>query len=489
MKVSVEVGKVDEFPSGATVLGLFKGEHLEPAIEGLDKALGGRIRRVLESREFEGKNNQLAAIHTTIPPERLLLVGLGKRADFSLERARQAAGKASVRARRMGARTVAMTLLGDGAGVASGDIARGVVEGSLLALYRYERYKTEREDAKKVEELKLLVDRERLREVEGSAAEGEALAGAANFAREIANSPGNEGTPTRLAEVAQELAGEWGLKCEVLERADMERLGMGALLGVAQGSQQPPKLIVLEHWGEGEPIVVVGKAITFDSGGISIKPSEKMEEMKFDKAGGCAVLGIMRAASALRIPHRVIGIIPATENLPGGRAYKPGDILTSSTGKTIEVISTDAEGRLILADALAYAARYKPRAIIDLATLTGACVTALGNHASGMLGNDEALKAKVKRAGEATGERVWELPLWEEYQEQIKSDVADMKNVGGREAGAITAAAFLSRYVGDTPWVHLDIAGTAWTTKDLPYTPRGATGVGVRLVARLLKDL
>jgi leucyl aminopeptidase len=269
----------------------------------------------------------------------------------------------------------------------------------------------------------------------------------------------------------------------------MERHGMGALLGVARGSHEPPKFIILEYRGAARserPIVLVGKTVTFDSGGISLKPAENMEQMKADMTGGAAVLAAIRAAARLRLPLNIVGLIPATENMPGGRATKPGDILTSLSGKTIEVINTDAEGRLILADALTYAARYKPEVLVDIATLTGACVVALGNHAIGVLGNDERLIGELKDAGEHCGERAWQLPLWEEYFEQIKSDVADVKNTGGRPGGTITAAAFLSKFVGDATWAHLDIASTDWSDRERAYLPKGATGVGTRLLIQFL---
>jgi leucyl aminopeptidase len=271
----------------------------------------------------------------------------------------------------------------------------------------------------------------------------------------------------------------------------MKKIGMRALLGVARGSDEPAKFIVLEYRGgmkKESPIVLVGKGLTFDSGGISIKPSENMGEMKSDMAGGAAVMGAVMAVADLELPLNVVGLVPATENLPGGSALKPGDIIQSLSGQTIEVVNTDAEGRLILADALTYAQRFKPAAVIDLATLTGACKIALGDHVIGMLGNDSALKERIRAAGELTGERVWELPLWEDYHELIKSDVADFKNTGGRAGGAITAAVFLSKFAGDAPWVHLDIAGPAWLAKDRPYAPKGATGVGVRLLVQCLRD-
>jgi len=270
----------------------------------------------------------------------------------------------------------------------------------------------------------------------------------------------------------------------------MDRMGMNALLGVARGSREAPKLIVMSYRGAGRkqrPLALVGKAITFDSGGISLKQAEKMEEMKSDMAGGAAVLGTLQAVAELKMPVNIVGVVPATENLPDGRAYKPGDILRTMSGKTVEVLSTDAEGRLILADALHYAQRYNPEAIIDIATLTGACIVALGSQVTGMMGTDEKLKELIRKAAEETGELVWELPLWENYQEMVKSDVADLKNSAGREGGAISAAAFLSKFADPVPWVHLDIAGPAWLTKDRPYQPKGASGIGVRLFVQFLQ--
>jgi leucyl aminopeptidase len=301
-------------------------------------------------------------------------------------------------------------------------------------------------------------------------------------------------TPSILAEQARQMAKDCHLKCEVLDRKDIEKLGMGLLLGVAQGSEEPPKFIILEHRGgkrgQGN-LVLVGKGITFDSGGISIKPADGMERMKYDMSGGAAVLGALRATALLNVPQNVIGLIPATENLPSGKATKPGDVHRAMNGKTVEIINTDAEGRLILGDALAYAARYQPIACVDLATLTGACVVALGHEAIGMMGNAqcEALMDRLRQAGTRTGERVWQLPLWDEYLEHVKSDVADVKNVGmGRAAGSIAGAAFLAKFVDGYPWVHLDIAGTAWADREQPYKPKGGTGVGVRLLTQMVLD-
>jgi leucyl aminopeptidase len=313
--------------------------------------------------------------------------------------------------------------------------------------------------------------------------------------RDLANLPANEGTPSVLAARAHEVAKETGLRCEVLERTDMQRLGMGALLGVALGSDQPPKLIILEHRpagakNDGKPIALVGKGVTFDAGGISIKPADGMEEMRFDKSGACTVIGAMEALARLAVPLHVVALAPATENLLGGSAMKPGDVLRAVDGQTIEVNNTDAEGRLILADALAYAVeRWKPSAIVDLATLTGACVVALGHLYAGLFGNDDALAGELRCASAGTGERIWPLPAHDDdYDERLKSYLADMKNSPGRPGGAVTAARFLKKFVKETPWAHLDIAGTAWTTDELPYHAKGATGFGVRLLVDWLRS-
>ncbi|MBI4545003.1 MAG: leucyl aminopeptidase, partial [Gemmatimonadetes bacterium] len=306
---------------------------------------------------------------------------------------------------------------------------------------------------------------------------------AENRARELAVQPGNIVTPTHLASVAQELAREQGMKATVLDRAAMRREGMHALLGVAQGSEEEPRFIALEYHGGGEraPLALVGKGVTFDSGGLSIKPAERMEEMKYDMSGAAAVLGALQAVAQLKLPVNVVGLIPATENLPSGKALKPGDVIRSHLGRTIEVINTDAEGRLILADALSYARRYQPAAMLDAATLTGACVVALGHHAIGLMGNNGELVEEIREAGQRVGQRCWPLPLWDEYREQLDSTVADLKNTGGRVAATITAGWFLKEFAGETPWAHLDIAGTAWRDEALPYLRKGPTGVPTRL--------
>jgi len=461
----------------------------------LDRLSGGAVAELVAAGDFEGKLNQVAVIYTSrpMPAKRVVLVGLGKKKDMNLDRLRGAFAYGARQVRSLKVTRFAAAVESGLSGEPLGAITEAAVEGAVLGLYQFTPYKTiDRDKIRAVEEMIIAEDDpDKYRTIRAAAKTAEAVAAAVCFARDMVSAPGNEMTPTVMAQRAREIAADKAVKCKVLDREAMAKLGMNALLGVAQGSGQPPKLIILEYMGgkRGEaPVVLVGKGLTFDSGGICLKPAEKMDEMKTDMSGGAAVLGAVKAVSALKLPLNVVGLVPASENLPDGMAYKPGDILKSLSGQTIEVINTDAEGRLILADALTYAARYKPAAIVDLATLTGACIIALGDYVTGMMGTSDRLKEDVRKASEATGERVWELPLWEEYHEQIKSTIADFKNTGGRAAGTITAAAFLSKFVGDFPWVHLDIAGPAWLSTDKPYIPKGASGVGVRLLIRLLRN-
>ena len=371
-------------------------------------------------------------------------------------------------------------------------VAQAVAEGALLGLYQYTPYKTVgREDLKEMEELNIITDAKEFSLVESAVKKARIIADAVYFARDLISAPANEMTPSIMAQKAREIARRKNVSCKILDKDKMKEMGMNALLAVASGSNEEPKFIILEYTGgrkSAAPVVLVGKGLTFDSGGISIKPADKMDEMKTDMSGGAAVMGAIMAAADLHLGLNITGLIPATENLPGGSAYKPGDIVKSYSGKTIEVLNTDAEGRLILADALAYASTYKPQAVIDVATLTGACIIALGDNVIGMLGTDDKLKKEIDKAAKTSGELVWELPLWESYDELIKSDIADYKNSGGRAAGTISAAKFLSKFAPDAPWVHLDIAGPAWTGKDKPYIPKGASGVTVRLLVEFLRN-
>jgi leucyl aminopeptidase len=493
MKINIFAGKTENQKTGGAVILLFE-EGKPGTIAGrLDKALGGMITRLIKRGEFTPKPG---AVHLVYPEgriaaDRLVLAGLGKRSDFTQNRLRQAAGKAAQYLRTAGARDI--KIVTDGLGLDAETIAQALTEGSVLGLYRFLKYKTKEENGLKKDIRTITILTEVASEVKAmqkGVKIGEAIAESTVMARDMVNHPPVDMTPTIIAAKAKEIARRFGLKVRVLERNHMEKLGMGGLLAVASGSAQPPKFIVLEYRRGGKRpfIALVGKTITFDSGGISIKPAENMNKMKDDMSGGAAVLGAMRTAAALKLPLNIVGLLPAAENMPGGGAYKPGDVLRTLSGQTIEILNTDAEGRLILSDALAYACKYKPAVIVDIATLTGACSIALGQEATGMLGTNDRFKQQMREAGEKTGERVWELPLWEEYYDQIKSDIADMKNTGGRQGGVITAAALLSKFVQKFPWIHLDIAATAWTEKDRPYTPKGATGIGMRLLTQFLRD-
>lgn len=494
MNIDLVVDSVTNVDTPLLVVNLFEGVT-EPkgATGAVDAALGRIISRMIADGELTGKLNEVVVVHTfeRLPAKRVAVVGLGKQEEFTVDRARQAAGSVVTRARGLKVRSFATVVHGAGqGGLSPREAAVALAEGTLLANYRYTRFKTELAEAPPDLERATVVelDAGRSADLRAGIERGRILAEATNLARDLSNGPGNLVTPTYLADQAAAMASAAGIECEVLGPEETRALNMGALLGVAQGSVQPSRFVVLRYrrGGEGaKTLAMVGKGITFDSGGISIKPGERMEEMKHDMSGAAAVIGAIQAIAALAIPVNVLGLIPATENLPSGSALKPGDILTAMNGKTIEVVNTDAEGRIVLADALAYAVREGVDAIVDLATLTGACVIALGAWASGAVSNHDGLMASVEESGRRTGDRVWRLPDWSEYAEQIKSDVADVKNIGGRAAGVITGALFLTRFHGGKPWVHLDIAGTANIDKDRPYTPKGATGFGVRLLVDL----
>ncbi|MFA4916982.1 MAG: leucyl aminopeptidase [Syntrophales bacterium] len=500
MKVHVKKVNLAEFTSEASVVFHFeRGRALEGAAELIDRASNGLIGEIVAGGDFEGKLFQTSVIYTkgSLPARRIIVVGLGKKADFNLEKLRGAFSKAARQVRELNLKGFATSMdIGNLTAIAQplDKLTEAAVEGVFLGLYQFTPFKTvDRDNIKELEEFVIVEEQEdKLKTISSAAKTAEIISRAVYFTRDLVSTPSNEMTPSDMAGKAEELASTLkNVSVEVLDIPKMKELGMNALLAVARGSDEPARFIILEYRGgkKADPVIVlVGKGLTFDSGGISIKPSEKMDEMKTDMSGGAAVMGTIMAISELNLPANVVALIPATENLSGGSAYKPGDILKSMSGKTIEVLNTDAEGRLILADALTYAGKYNPTAVVDLATLTGSCIIALGDHVIGMLGTDDHLKARIKNAADATGERVWELPLWEEYHELIKSDIADYKNTGGRAAGTITAAAFLSKFVGDYPWVHLDIAGPALLAKDMPYIPKGASGVGVRLLVQLLRD-
>ncbi len=480
-QIAARTGPPAEVTAGLLAIGLFESEE---APEDLREAASAAT----SSGDFSGKPNETALLYTNgaIAAPRLLLVGLGEEASFTLEKLRRAAATAAKKARSLKVRETAF-MPRSPAGFGTADTARTAAEGAALGLYRFDRYKTGGEDANDLPESLHLLLPEAGEAADRAVREGESLANAASLARDLANEPSNTATPEYLAEVAREISGRHDMQLTVLDRAGIEAEGLTGLATVGRSAVNEPRFIVLEHrkGGEAPPVVLVGKAVTFDSGGISIKPAAGMEDMKFDMSGGAAVLGAMEAVGALELPINVVALVPATENLPGGDAFKPGDVLRMYSGKTVEILSTDAEGRLILADALSYARRYKPAAVVDCATLTGACHVALGDHAAGLMGNDEALISEVRAAGEKAGERAWPLPLFDEYTEQIKGDTADIKNSGGRFGGALTAGAFLKEFA-DYPWAHLDIAGVAYGKKGNAYTPKGATGTPARLLVEFL---
>ena len=482
VRIGVEQAAPEEVSADLLAVGIHSGESPP-------EGLSGAAQPAVSNEDFTGKRGQTSLLYAgdDLKARRLLLVGLGDRSSFTSEKLRLTAATVARRARNLKARSVAF-VLPTPEGSDTRGAARAASEGAVLSLYRFEKYKTKRSQDEDPEAFDLVLGGS---EDEGAASAGaEVGAGVASgsvLARDLANEPSNTATPAFLAERAREIGDRYGMTVTVLDRAGIEAEGLTGLATVGRSASNEPRFLVLEHrkGGGGKPVVIVGKAVTFDSGGISIKPTTGMEDMKFDMGGGAAVLGAMEAVGALDLPLDVVAIVPATENLPGGNAFKPGDVLTMANGKTVEILTTDAEGRLILADALVFARRYEPAAVIDCATLTGACVVALGSHASGLMGNDEDLVAEVQTAGEATGERAWPLPLFEEYTEQIKGDTADIKNSGGRGGGALTAGAFLKEFA-DFPWAHLDIAGTAYGKKGNAYTTKGATGAPARLLVEFL---
>ncbi len=479
------------------VLGYFSdSKHPEGMLARIDQALDGAVSLLINQGEIRGKPGEVTVIHTLskIIPERIVIIGLGKLSELTREKIRGATGEASRKLRQQWVDNIASVAPGVGRnGISLESVAQAVTEGALLGTYSFRRHITGEAEYSEIKELTLLAASDsEIAAFTSGCQRGEIISRATNMARDMVNEPSNYMTPKDMAEKAAELARSCGLGLTVLERDEMQKLGMGGLLGVAQGSQEPPKFMVLEYRGDDAAkirLAMVGKGITFDSGGISIKPSEKMDEMKGDMAGGASVMAAISAIARLRARINVVAIVPATENLPSGSALRPGDILTAMNGKTIEIISTDAEGRLILADALCYANKLGVESIVDVATLTGACIVALGKVTTGAFGNHQDLMDMIVAAGKDTGELIWPMPMFEEYRELIKSEVADIKNVGGRPAGAITAAQFLAEFAGGTPWVHLDIAGTSMAEKAQRYYVKGATGVPVRTLVNFMLKL
>ena len=497
MDIKVVAGDIAKIETGAILLNFLEGEEgLDGDIARIDKALDGAISQLVSQGEIKGKLNEVTVIHTLgkLPAARVVVVGLGKESELSQDKVGTAVAQTCRLLRQKGVTTMATIPQGAGlAGISPEASAQVVTEGALLGLYSFRKHITREPEYAEVKELLIVTpDEAGLTPMEQGCQRGRILAEASNLARDMVNEPANYMTPTHMAEAATRLSQTYGLELTILEREQMQELGMGALLGVNQGSQQPPKFIVLNYKGSDSAeinIALLGKGITFDSGGISIKPSESMEEMKGDMAGGAAVMTALSAIAQLKPEINVTAIVPATENLPSGRALKPGDVLKAMNGKTIEIISTDAEGRLILADALSYANHQGAKLMVDVATLTGACRVALGDICTGAFGNNQELMDKIIAASTKAGEYTWQMPMYEEYKELNKSDVADIKNVGGRYAGAITAAQFLAEFAGDTPWVHLDIAGTSMSDKERGCFVKGATGVPARTLVNLVLSL
>ncbi|MCU0970201.1 MAG: leucyl aminopeptidase [Gammaproteobacteria bacterium] len=489
MHCTVKTGNPVKLATDCLVLGVFTGRILTPSGVAIDEASAGSLRRALARSAVDGAIGKTVMFYhlAGIAAERVLLVGLGEAEKLDAAAFRKAAGGAAKALAADQVKEALFTLTADAAGPSPHAKARDLVLAVDDASYRFDRLKSKSAQPRvPVERLVMLAaGRGAMADLKQGVAHGEAIAGGIQLAKDLGNLPGNICTPAYLADEARKLATLPKLEVQVLEQKDMEGLGMGALLSVARGSRQPPKLIVMHYRGgdaEAAPLVLVGKGLTFDAGGISLKPPADMDQMKFDMCGGASVIGALAACARLGLPLNVVGVVPSSENLPDGNANKPGDIVTSMSGQTIEILNTDAEGRLILCDALTYCERFEPAAVVDVATLTGACVIALGHHPSGLFANDDALAAELLAAGEDTGDRAWRLPLWEDYQEAMDSNFADMANIGGKSAGAVIGACFLARYTRSFKWAHLDIAGTAWNTGK----EKGSTGRPVRLLTQWL---
>lgn len=489
MEFSIKARDPEKQRTACAVVGVYEQHRLSAAAAAIDGVCGGLLGQVVQRGDMEGKaGSTLMLPHLGAGPcERVLLVGLGKAGELNATGYRDALRAALHVLEGSGAGDAVCYLTGES--VAGRDPAWNVEQAVLAAgevFYRFDQLKSKKESGKRaLRKLGLWAAVGESAGVEAALARGRAIVAGVDMAKDLGNLPGNHCTPSYLAEQARALGKSHGLKVQVLEQKDMEKLGMGTLLAVARGSHEPPKFIVLKYNGadkDSKPVVLVGKGITFDTGGISLKPPADMDEMKYDMSGAGSVLGTLRAVAELGLPLNVVGLIPTCENMPNGRATKPGDIVTSMSGQTVEILNTDAEGRLILCDALTYAERFEPAAVVDVATLTGACVIALGHVISGLLANDDDLAREVQRAGDAAWDRCWQLPLLEDYQEQLKSNFADMANIGGRPGGTITAAAFLSRYTKKYPWAHLDVAGTAYKSGK----HKGSTGRPVPLLVHFL---
>lgn len=494
MEIKANTSSYSEQDTQALAVAVFKDEKADKGfLKELDEATGGLVSSVIESEELKGKDGEsvyLLLSNGKLKAKRLLLVGVGKKEDYKLFHVAQLAGTATRQFRSKNIKTVSVIprFEGDAA-----QIAAAAAEGAVTSLFDLDKYRTVDREDKAVDTFTIAIEGADEAALNKGIERGRIIGESINFTRDLANEPSNRMTPSDMADKAREIANEFGLNIDVLDEARMEQEGMGSLLSVTHGSEQPAKLIILSYVPKGENakgednlLALVGKGVTFDTGGISIKPSENMEMMKYDMTGAATVLGTMRAIAQLKPSMPILGVAPCTENMPSGTATKPGDVVRAMNGKTIEVINTDAEGRLILADAMCYAKKLGAKRIIDMATLTGAVSIALGDVNAGLLGTDQALIDEIIEAGKEVGEKFWQLPLDKEYTKQIKSDIADMKNVGGRKAGTITAAAFLKEFADDVAWAHLDIAGTAWADEAKPYRSKGPTGIAVRTLLNII---
>ncbi|NOY54203.1 MAG: leucyl aminopeptidase [Deltaproteobacteria bacterium] len=494
MKITLCRGDLSRIKTDLIVIGMFEGQkRLQGAAAKVNAALKGAIQKLIREVNFEGACDKTLMIHTLgrLPAKEICLMGLGKEKGFTLDRQRRAFAGVVKAARKVHARQVVSTLLAKGErGKPLTDLCRSAAEGLHLGAYRFRKYLT-KEETTELRQVSLLVEGTSTAGLAAAVRAGTLAAEATNFTRDLVNEPGNVITPITLAATARKIARREGLHCKILAEKEIAGLGMGAYLGVAQGSTNPPRFIHLTYRPRKakKSIALIGKGITFDSGGLSLKPSEAMATMKMDKSGACTVLGVMQALPKLKPSVTVHGIIAAAENMPSGTAQRPDDIVRAMNGKTIEVLNTDAEGRLTLADALSYAARLKPDCMIDLATLTGACVVALGEYTAGVMGNDESFLDEFLKTAKKTGELMWPLPFDENMMEKLKGKVADLKNIGNRWGGAITAGMFLREFVNEIPWIHIDIAGPAFSEKPWGYNTGGATGIGVRTVLEYLSTL
>lgn len=495
MQVEASRGPVDELDVQALAVAVFKSEKVDDEfLKKLDELSGGLVRSALDAEEFSGKEGETAYFHLVgnnkLKARRILLVGVGEAGDYQGAQVSQMAGTAVRSLRSKNVKSIAVLPRGSGD---AGKTASNAVEGAFIALFDPDKYRTVDKEQKTIDRLVVVVEGADESALKEGVKTGEIVGQSVNFTRDLANEPGAYMTPTDMAQRATDIANEFGLTVDILDEARMEQEGMGSLLSVARGSEQPATLIILKYTPANPPanskelLAFVGKGVTFDSGGISLKPGENMELMKYDMTGGATVLGAMRAIAQLKPPIAILGVAPCTENLPSGKATKPGDVVKAMTGKTIEIINTDAEGRLILADAIAYAKKLGATKVIDMATLTGAVSIALGDVNTAVLGTDQELIDEIITAGREVGEKFWQLPLDKEYSKQIKSDIADIKNVGGRKAGTITAAAFLKEFADGLSWAHLDIAGTAWGDDAKPYRSKGPTGIAVRTLLRIVE--